>query len=283
MALAQGSVVVDRQSEVTLYRPANVREGQLWVVELEVGDGCENPAVLWFGERYAMHAVQGRWHALVPVPLGARAGLKTMLVQCAQVRIAFRVPLVVGEFPESKLSVDPKFTKKPPSRVVRESAAISAALQARNRPRQWQARFVLPSENVFTSPFGVRRTFNGKLKSRHRGLDIDGETGEPLVASNDGIVTLAADNFYYVGNAVFIDHGNNMFSMYFHMSTVAVKTGQRVMQGQTIGTVGATGRVTGSHVHFAIKNNGVYFDPLDLIAYDPDKLLEAQEPLNSAK
>ncbi|MEO0815131.1 MAG: M23 family metallopeptidase, partial [Myxococcota bacterium] len=129
--------------------------------------------------------------------------------------------------------------------------------------------FEIPRLDEITSPFGVRRVFNKVLQSQHRGLDIDGRIGTEIRAANDGVVVLAARNFFYVGNAVFLHHGQQLYSMYFHLSTLDVDTGDRVKRGQLIGAVGRTGRVTGPHLHFSVKLRGFYIDPVDVMAYRP--------------
>ena len=134
--------------------------------------------------------------------------------------------------------------------------------------RQWQADgypdlssavseagFMWPLEGVITSPFGPRW---GRM---HTGIDIDGVTGEPVVASADGTVVLAA---YYsgYGNAVIIDHGNGFSTLYGHLSSIDVDTGDVVAQGQLVGAVGCTGNCTGDHLHFEIRIEGTPVDPL---------------------
>ncbi len=117
------------------------------------------------------------------------------------------------------------------------------------------------------SLFGERRIFNGTLKSRHLGLDIDGKTGDPVRAANDGVVRLTRDCFYS-GNTVFLSHGAGIFTDYFHLSKILVKNGQTVKKGQVIGLLGRTGRVTGPHLHFATKVSGTIFDPEALLRFD---------------
>ena len=102
------------------------------------------------------------------------------------------------------------------------------------------------------SPFGQRRLFNGELQSQHQGMDLDGKTGDPIYASNDGVVRLAR-NCYTSGNTVIVDHGADVFTSYFHMSAFKTKVGEMVKRGQLIGLVGRTGRVTGPHLHFAVR------------------------------
>lgn len=107
--------------------------------------------------------------------------------------------------------------------------------------------------------------FNNQLRSQHTGLDIDGDTGDPVVASNSGRVILSRDLFY-TGQAVYIDHGLGFMTAYFHLSRRDVSEGQWVEKGEVVGLVGATGRVTGSHLHWSLFVQGVSLDPLSLDA-----------------
>ena len=128
-----------------------------------------------------------------------------------------------------------------------------------------------------SSRFGLRRTFNGKLQSRHLGLDIDGSLGRPVRAIGAGRVVLVAQR-YYSGLTVVIDHGLRLFSMYYHLSAAEVEPGQRVSKGQRIGRVGRSGRVTGPHLHLSFKVEGENIDPLSLFGFDFDAGPEAGSP-----
>ena len=261
---------------MTLRRPGVVHEGQLLVVEVRGPDGCKSaPKVQWQGSTFNTFAVREGWyHAFLPVSLTVKLIPHHLVVECAGKKGGFDVPLTAGTFPESRLSVDPKFTAAAPARAAVERAAITACMSGPSTPRAWSASFVKPVAGIETSPFGVRRSFNGQTKSRHMGEDFDGKMGEALWAANDGVVVLAAQDFFFVGNAAFIDHGDRLYTMYFHMTQLQVKTGDKVVRGQIIGNLGATGRVTGPHVHFAVKLAGTYVNPADLLSYNPAVLLD---------
>ncbi|NHZ47213.1 M23 family metallopeptidase, partial [Nitratidesulfovibrio liaohensis] len=115
---------------------------------------------------------------------------------------------------------------------------------------------------------GLRRVFNGEPRAPHRGLDLRGEAGEPVTACAAGRVVLA-ENHYFAGNSVYIDHGMGVVSMYFHLSALDVAPGQMVAQGQVIGKVGSTGRVTGPHLHFGMAVLGDMVDPQVLLDIAP--------------
>ncbi len=117
---------------------------------------------------------------------------------------------------------------------------------------------------MITAPFGDRRTFNGNTQSQHYGIDLDGKTGAPIVAANDGTVVLIRD-CYTSGNTVIVHHGAGLYSLYFHLSKFLVKEGAKVKRGQRLGLVGRTGRVTGPHLHWSMKVGDLYVDPASIL------------------
>jgi murein DD-endopeptidase MepM/ murein hydrolase activator NlpD len=131
----------------------------------------------------------------------------------------------------------------------------------------WSASFQAPVAAEPTDSFGTRRTFNGKLASIHKGMDFRAATGTPVKAGNNGVVVLARP-LYYEGNCVVIDHGLGLFTISMHLSRIDVKEGQRVATGDPLGMSGATGRVTGPHLHWAVRWQGAYLDPAKLLKLD---------------
>jgi murein DD-endopeptidase MepM/ murein hydrolase activator NlpD len=114
-----------------------------------------------------------------------------------------------------------------------------------------------------TEAFGTRRVINGEAQARHLGVDLAGRPGTPVRAANRGVV-LVARHFYYQGNAVYLDHGAGLATSYMHLSRILVAVGDSVRAGQVIGLVGATGRVTGPHLHWTAYFGRVLFDPMTL-------------------
>lgn len=263
--------VQDRVDGVVLTRPNVVSDGQLLIVNVAVPEACGAPTLQWLGRIHTAYRRNEHFDVLLPVPLGSAESIQAQ-VQCREFVANFEIPIVPGDFPESQLRVDPKFDTKPPARVRAENRAMYKACERSHAGRLWQTAFTRPAMGIDTSPYGVRRTFNGKLESRHRGLDLDGKEGDPIVAANDGIVVLVGEDYYFTGNTVFIDHGDHLFTTYFHMLKIDVKVGQQVKKGQIIGAIGKTGRVTGPHLHFGVKIVGHYISPNDLLAYDPQRL-----------
>ncbi len=180
-----------------------------------------------------------------------------------------RLQVVAGDYDERSLRVKKKYVKPPKhvqARIERDRESIKRALALDSFAPTEPDRFVRPVDKEETSPFGTLRTYNDERQSRHLGLDLDGKTGDPIVAVAPGHVVLVEER-YYSGGTVVIDHGGSMFSLYFHMSRFDVKEGDVVRANQRIGAVGKSGRVTGPHLHLSIKIGGHYIDPKTLLAF----------------
>lgn len=176
------------------------------------------------------------------------------------------LPFMVRDktYPIQKLTVSPKMVDLDPAtaeRVRGEQARIRRALtQYRPVESAFPWPLALPATGPTSSPFGLRRVFNGQSRNPHSGLDIAAGEGEPVHAPAAGIVA-ETGNFYFNGNSVFVDHGGGLISMYCHLSTIAVQVGEHVVDGQLLGQVGHTGRATGPHLHWGVALNGNLVDP----------------------
>jgi murein DD-endopeptidase MepM/ murein hydrolase activator NlpD len=173
----------------------------------------------------------------------------------------------------SRLRVDRRFTRPmdaaTEARVERENElARRIGRRAQDTPQLWTVAFLRPREARVTSRFGSGRVFNGRVSSSHLGVDYRGLTGDPIYAANRGVVALV-DTFFLAGTVVYIDHGNGIVTGYFHMSQPEVAIGDTVERGQEIGRVGATGRVTGPHLHWSARFGALTIDPADLLSLGP--------------
>jgi murein DD-endopeptidase MepM/ murein hydrolase activator NlpD len=171
------------------------------------------------------------------------------------------------QFAVRRLSVPGSFVEPPPEaleQIKRDSATLADAY-ARVSPRKWADAFILPVDGKPTSNFGTRSYYNGQRRSPHAGVDFVGKPGTPIRAANRGEIVVAAP-MYFTGNTVVVDYGERLFSIFAHLSEIHVKTGDTVEPATVVGLVGATGRVTGPHLHWSVRLNGARVDPLSLVA-----------------
>jgi murein DD-endopeptidase MepM/ murein hydrolase activator NlpD len=224
-----------------------------------------------------LQSAPGTWHAIGAVPVDATgsmvasADIRRASGKTESVRARLTLPILPPPIAQP-LEVDSNFTRPLDSataaRVARENArAREVGKRAHDSPPRWTDSFMRPRTSVITSEFGSGRLFNGKMTSRHLGVDFRGAVGEPVRAANRGVVALT-DDFFLAGNVVYIDHGGGLVTAYFHLSKTLVAVGDMVARGQIIGLVGATGRVTGPHLHWAARYGAITVNPLDLVSLD---------------
>jgi hypothetical protein len=291
-ALAAGGWAVrspQTSTEVT-WLPAAPRQG--WVVRIVVHPDTGRAAVAELWGRTAGQPLHfergpnGGFHAFAPIPVDAEGSLGVSLtVRHADGevrRLRRQIPVAAAHFTMEQLEVAPRFVEPPDSalqaRIDREFAqAFEVSRSSHRTPRLWNRRFIRPVDGRVTSEFGQGREFNERIQSRHMGVDLSGVTGTPIRAAGRGVVALIGD-FYYAGNVVYLDHGRGLVTAYLHMSEVAVARGDTVEQGTLLGRVGATGRVTGPHLHWIARYGTVSFDGLALLTLDPPPFDAAPRP-----
>ena len=184
-----------------------------------------------------------------------------------------QIIILPKEFPIKKLWVNEKYVTPPEEsleRIKRESELLSAIYGMYTPMWLGEGNFIIPSEGEMAPNFGERRIFNNQPRSPHSGIDISSPFGADVKASNFGSVVVAND-LYYAGKTVVIDHGLGVFSLYCHFSKITVRIGDQVSKGDVIGEIGATGRVTGPHLHWAFKVSGSRVNPLSLLQLDFSK------------
>jgi hypothetical protein len=166
--------------------------------------------------------------------------------------------------PTGMVDLDPETER----RAVSEGERLRTLYRTITPERLWRGHFVRPvAGHEPPTGFGARRIINGKPRAPHSGGDYAAERGTPVVAANSGRVALVAD-FFFPGRMVAVDHGLGLYTLYFHLDTVAVGDGDVVERGQPLGTVGATGRATGPHLHFGVQLAGARIDPAALLSLD---------------
>jgi len=156
-----------------------------------------------------------------------------------------------------------ELSAKDEARAERDQRKM-AAIWPKETSRLWRGDFSNPLEGEIITPFGVRRFINKIPKSPHTGVDVKGNKGDKIIAPNNAIVALI-DNQFFAGKALVLNHGQGIYTMFFHLSKVLVKPGQSVKKGEIIALVGATGRATGPHLHWGARVQGARIDPLELV------------------
>lgn len=214
----------------------------------------------------------GRYEAIGAMPVdSAKTTAEAIIARASGRADTARVEVALPPLPAptEKLDVAPHFGQPLDSaleaRVAREAAiAHEIGRRSHETPRLWSSAFARPRRSAVTSRFGAGRTFNGRVTSRHLGVDFRGAAGAPVRAANRGVVA-ATDTFYLGGRIIYIDHGQGIVTAYMHLSRFLVAVGDTVARGQRIGLVGATGRVTGPHLHWAARYGSLTVNPLDLL------------------
>jgi murein DD-endopeptidase MepM/ murein hydrolase activator NlpD len=215
------------------------------------------------------------WFALAGVDVEAAAGPSKLTLNektgaGESIDLSRDVEIEPAHYATGTLTVEPKFVEPPAEEIARIKSEIELKAKifssSADQPL-WSGDFRAPVTAPATSSFGMRRTYNGKLASVHKGMDFRAPSGTPIRAGNSGAVVLARP-LYYEGNCVVIDHGLGLFTVSMHLSRIDVHEGQRLARGQQIGLSGATGRVTGPHLHWAVRWQDAYLDPAKMLKMD---------------
>jgi len=213
-----------------------------------------------------------RWQALLGIDIDTKPGSYMVSFEATSagqsITAATELSVMPGQFGKRVLRVDDAFVNPPQpaiARIMREAAELEQLWTHSEPQRLWSDGFLRPVPGRANGAFGSRSIFNGVARQPHGGADFLSPAGTPIHAPNSGRVVLARD-LYFTGNTVVIDHGLGVFSLLAHLSVVDVHQGEVVTRGQTVGQVGATVRVTGPHLHWAVRMNGARVDPLAVLA-----------------
>lgn len=215
----------------------------------------------------AFVAIAGKRRVLIGVDLDVRPGTYTVSIDADERHAAQTLRVVPRVFPTRRLTVDPAFVNPPEGerpRIERERAQLEHLWETWTDEKLWNGRFEAPVSEPANSAFGTRSILNGEARSPHGGADFPSPAGTPINAPNAGRVVLA-DPLYFTGNTVVVDHGLGLYSLFAHMTEMRVRVGDMVNTRDVLGTVGSTGRVTGPHLHWAVRLNGARIDPLVLM------------------
>jgi len=219
------------------------------------------------GKQLHFNPSKNSFQAVVGIDLNTEPGTYPLEVAINGEKVLRNITIVTKKYPVQRLTLPEDMVVLSPeneARVARDQKK-TASIWPVDSPRLWRGNFIdpLPGKKVGT-PFGVRRIINTIPKNSHSGVDITADEGEPVRAPNDGVVVLV-DAQFYSGNSVVLDHGQGIYTMFFHLSKSNVRHGQAVMKGDAIALVGSTGRSTGAHLHWGVRMQGAKVDPLELI------------------
>lgn len=243
----------------------NAVPGGVAVIKLDT-NAEQAPTVHYANNRVMVIKENKHWHAVVGIPLTAKKGKHYVSVQ-GQLPPPYKIGFGVKnkKYATQRLTIKNKRKVNPNAadlkRIFGEKKIILAALKKWTMQDSVETNFIKPVKGPFSSPFGLRRFFNDQARRPHSGLDIAAAEGVAIHNPSSGIVIDTGD-YFFNGNTVLIDHGQGLVTMYCHMSRIDVKAGQNVSQGQVIGAVGKTGRVTGAHLHWGVSLNNTRVDPM---------------------
>jgi murein DD-endopeptidase MepM/ murein hydrolase activator NlpD len=269
------AAVHDCGSGVTLgLTGASAAQGGLLELTLRTTSSLNELKAEWGGKPLPLWAGAGNVeHGLLGVDLERAPGnyevqVSGQLAGGGPLACSATVDVTTGRFVIERLKVAPGFVELSPqdeARAARESADLHEILAQVTPERLWTGGFRFPIAGRHTGRnFGTRRVLNGQLRSPHTGLDIPAPAGTPIHAAQSGRVALA-ENLFFSGNTVILDHGLGVYTFYGHMKLIKVKEGEEVKAGEILGLVGATGRATGPHLHWGLTVAGARVNPLGII------------------
>lgn len=262
------------QQPITI-TPAVVVAGSPELIRVAVPDATSLEGE-WLGKKVEFFRSRDKraWIALAGVDVEASIGRSSLQITAHTSSGAIDLSRIIETHPAhyrtGTLTVPPKFVTPGPDelkQIAADNDLKSKVFAASAAEPLWKGSFRAPVQAEPTDSFGTRRMFNGKLASIHKGMDFRAPLGTIVRASNSGVVVLARP-LYYEGNCVAIDHGLGLYTLSMHFSRIDVHEGQHVAAGDKLGLSGATGRVTGPHLHWAVRWEGAYLDPAKLLRLD---------------
>ncbi|PIE55541.1 MAG: peptidase M23 [Dethiosulfovibrio peptidovorans] len=270
---------------VEFWAPRQVLLGEPFLVQVKVWGEADRCTLSWRGRNVPVELRDAGDGLLEGVALlGTDAARKPAVGELLKVWVAsqevrfvsrWTIDVLPKVYPSEHLTVTSSMVHPPTSvheRIAKERIRLRAALNTVTDRRLWSLPFLRPVLGTISSPYGFRRIYNGIPRRRHSGTDFRAPVGTPVRCAASGRVILTG-NFYYVGRAVYVDHGQSVISMYFHLSEIAVREGQMVNAGDILGVSGKSGRVTGPHLHFGVALGGRLVDPMPLLMGDEGTML----------
>ncbi|MBI4824736.1 MAG: M23 family metallopeptidase [Nitrospirae bacterium] len=248
--------------------PSQVNPGDAFMVKVcgrEIGGGID---LFFAGRRLLSYfsSQEGCLEAIGVVELNTKPGIYTVRIKSKGKTTSLRLKVKTASFATLHLTLPPDKVSLSPEdleRVKKEQEMLSRIWDVVSE-KLWEGAFILPVENDILTKFGIKRIINLKKESIHWGIDVRGASGAEVRASNSGTVVFA-EELFFGGNTIVIDHGLGIHTLYMHLERFDVSVGNAVSKGQVIGFVGQTGRATGPHLHFGVRVGNINANPVSFI------------------
>jgi murein DD-endopeptidase MepM/ murein hydrolase activator NlpD len=232
---------------------------------------ANTPVVKWMNRKISLlfNSDKKVYEGFLPTDLKQKPGTYNLelLFIPSGVKSQIKITIIKKDYGVRKLTLPPdkvNLSAKDLARADKEKAIMERIWAGPVTPPVWQTPFIMPIESKVTGIFGKRSIINNQPRSPHSGVDLRGKKGDPVKAVNDGFIVFTGDHFF-TGNSVVIDHGGEIFSMYFHLDKINVKKGEKVFKGEVVGLVGSTGRSTEPHLHWGMRINNMRIDPISFV------------------
>jgi murein DD-endopeptidase MepM/ murein hydrolase activator NlpD len=259
---------------VVSWSPQRLESGSPVLFQIELNQPADSLHGTWLDHPLVFNkAHQGNsWYVLAGIDVEQAPGTYPLELTATEsngqeLHATQQITVLPGSYKTTTLHVEEKYVQPDAAtlaRIAADKAVKDAAFAHTIAEPLWNGSFRSPVPFSPTDSFGTRRMFNDKLASIHRGTDFHAPSGTPVVAANDGVVIIA-QGMFYEGNLVVVDHGQQFSTLYMHLSKIEVKVGDRVHKGERLGLSGATGRVTGPHLHLGVRWQGMYVDAVKLL------------------
>lgn len=246
--------------------PSKIYPGDAFMIRVSGLKKAAKPSALFNDKPLHFSSCgKGCFMSLGAFDLSTKPGSYRMLLKVGKQKTMLRMRVLKDRFETINLTLPNEKVSPSPENIVRieKEAGLLNSIWQIDSERLWEGNFLLPLQNPLSTPFGTKRIINVETISIHRGLDMKGEEGEGITASNTGRVVLA-EELFFGGNTIILDHGQGIFTVYMHMSGFNVSPGDLVSKNDVIGFVGSTGRSSGPHLHFGVKVAGINANPVSL-------------------
>ncbi|MFH1625650.1 MAG: M23 family metallopeptidase [Pseudomonadota bacterium] len=259
--------------EVTWY-PKPVGQGEICVIDVVTAEGVSSVTGTFQRRDLAFHEMKKgiSFRTLIGIDLEAKSGTHRLLIFAKDssgdtIESVHRIRVIKRHFGTQRLTLPREMVEldqKTLERVHEEEKTVKRVWMEERREKVWHGEFMKPLNGKVISSFGVRRFLNNLQRNPHSGIDLKASMGQEIRCSNRGIIALTGE-LYFSGKSVIVDHGQGLYTMYFHLSRIDVKEGQRVEKGGILGLAGSSGRVTGPHLHWGVRLHGARVDPYSLL------------------